>query len=102
MNLSFITKLLNKYLKVLRYGDRVHPMRDWLIIICIVCILFVASALWSYLIFRETSTNGVQASTGTTTPISTASLDTVRHVFETRAIERAHYLLDYRFVDPSK
>jgi hypothetical protein len=103
MNLSTLSSRATALLKTLRYGDRVRPFRDWLAVMCIVGVLLVASAGWSYLVFQKTSDGEILgAPTTALAPISTASLDTVRTVFDKRAAERMHYLSDYRFVDPSK
>ncbi len=103
MNLSSLTALVTKYLRVFRYGERTRPIRDWFVIASLVLILFIGSAGWSFFIFHKTST-GELAGKAVQAPVSVpiTSLDTVRGIFENRAAERMHYLSDYHFVDPSR
>ena len=102
MNLSQLTAFIHKYLRVFRYGDRVKPTRDWFIIISLAGVLLLGSAGWSYWLFEQTS-NSKDAQLQRPTPsVNTASVETVRTIFDARATERAHYLSDYHFVDPSR
>ncbi len=103
MNLNALTAIFNKYTKSFRYGDRIHPLRDWWVVISVALVLLVASAGWSYWLFELTS-NG-QVVNGPAAPVvqsNANSLDVVRMVFTTRTNEEGHYLHDYTFVDPSR
>lgn len=102
MNLSKLTAALSKYLRIFRYGDRVKPLRDWLILVSIAGVLLVGSAGWSFWLFDQISNPKEKTLTPPTTSTSTASLETVRTIFEKRTAERAHYISDYHFVDPSR
>lgn len=102
MNFSKITAHLKGYLKFLQYGDTVRPVRDWLVIVSIATLLVLAAAGWSYELFRTTTAPTESEGAAPSTSVSRTSLDTVRGIFEKRAEERAHYLTDYRFVDPSR
>lgn len=83
------------------YGSRIRPQRDWFVLVSVSLALLVASAGWSYWLFHNASVDGTsEAVPGAS--INVSAFDTVRTVFEKRAAERAHYLTDYRFVDPSK
>ena len=103
MNLSHLTGLVGKYLKFLQYGNRLRPVRDWLVILSVASLLLITMAGWSYELFRETSKAGTaDGAAGMRAPIRKASLELVNLVFQKRAAERGHYLSDYQFVDPSR
>lgn len=103
MNLNSLHALFAKYLKAFRYGDRPRPLRDWWIIVGISSVLLLGSAGWSYWLFQMTSMEQpVRGVVPQAPAVKANSLDVVTQVFAARAIERAHYLSDYHFVDPSK
>ena len=90
-------------LRIFRYGDRERPLRDWLIMSAVASVLFFVGLGWNTWIFEQaTSGELVSLSVPAKTQVSTSAVETAHHVFETRAAERAHYLNDYRFVDPSR
>lgn len=99
------TKLLSRathLFRAFKYGEHIHPLRDWLIMVSVVGILLAASSIWSYVVYYEFTSEKEGNTAPALLQVNTASLTTVRAVFEKRATERAHYLSDYRFVDPSK
>ncbi|MDB5189146.1 MAG: hypothetical protein JWL82_103 [Parcubacteria group bacterium] len=103
MNLSKLTSLLTKYLRVFTYGARVRPLRDWIAIVSVALLLLIVSAGWSAYVFQTTSGNeSTQPSAPVTSSAAGAPIDTVRAIFERRAVEKSHYLSDYHFVDPSR
>lgn len=102
MNVNRLIDRALSYLRVMRYGDRPQPQRDWLIVMTVSAALLLAGAGWSYWMFLNPGTAGTASATATSTSVSTASLTTVRTVFEKRAAERARYLTEYHFVDPSR
>ncbi len=103
MNLASLTTFLKKYLRMFSYGDRVRPQRDWLILMMIMLGILAVSAGWSYWLFEHISSGEAESQSATpATSVKAVSLDTVRTVFDARAIEHTHYLSDYHFVDPSK
>lgn len=93
-----LTALLNK----VSYGDHLRPQRDWIVIISVAGILLIGSAGWSYWLFERISWTESSLTMGARGNLNTSVLDQVRSIFDQRAAERAHYLNDYRFVDPSK
>lgn len=96
-NLSSLSSFTRRF----AYGSRTRPQRDWIILISLSLALLIVSAGWSYWLFHNASVDqGGSAASGAN--INVSVFDTVRTVFEKRATERAHYLNDYRFVDPSK
>ena len=66
-------------------------------------LLLIGSVGWSYWLFQEISsgTDVAKMSKGPKA-INTNALEEVREIFDKRAAEKAHYLVDYRFVDPSR
>ncbi|MGE5540869.1 MAG: hypothetical protein ACM3TU_01115 [Bacillota bacterium] len=94
---------LTHYMKMFRYGERARPYRDWMVVISVAALLFLASGVWSYFLFREVSAGAnLQASPETNALVNVASIETVRTMFDMRAAEQAHYRTDYHFVDPAK
>jgi hypothetical protein len=102
MNLSKLTAILSKYLRAFRYGDRVRPLRDWLLLISIAGLLLIGSGGWSFWLFTQISNKQEATVAIPAAATGTASLESVRTIFEKRAAERAHYISDYHFVDPSR
>jgi hypothetical protein len=88
--------------RMIRYGEHPRPVRDWLVVMAIVAIFLMGSAGWSYGLFLQVSHGDAANSALPTTGVNTASLATVRAIFEARAAERARYISEYRFVDPSR
>lgn len=89
-------------LEKLSYGERLRPTRDWLFIISIVGILFVASAGYNYWLFSETKTTENSSSKVTVVSSTTSSTSSVADIFSARAREQENYMKVYRFVDPSR
>ncbi len=103
MKLSKITSRITTYLKFLRYGERIRPVRDWLVVLAVVAVLIISTSIWSYGLFRQTTAaERSQATAAAQASISRASLETVRNIFEARAAEHERYLSEYHFVDPSR
>lgn len=103
MNPKHLLARVQKVIARFSYGDQVRPLRDWFIVIAIALLLLAGSAGWSYYLFERTSASDILGPVGTAAgTVNTASLDTVREVFLTRAGERVHYQTDYHFVDPSR
>jgi hypothetical protein len=101
MNPAKILSRITRSLEAVKYGDQVRPLRDWFIVLSIAAILLVASAVWSYGVYYTFTTEKDAAKGPDLRQALPASVGTIRGIFERRAVERAHYLNDYRFVDPS-
>lgn len=94
-----------KQLRVLerfRYGKRIHPERDWLILLGIASLLLLVSGAWNVWVFMTGSDIQPSMETATTTPeISPYMLDETTVLFENREREEERYRNEYRFVDPT-
>lgn len=92
---------LTKNLKAVQYGAHARPMRDWLVLLAVCGFLLVASILANLWYFARV-TGGESIDTDVT-PSVVHKIDTesVNALFEQRESERARYLEEYRFVDPS-
>jgi hypothetical protein len=103
MNLASLRKQLPKFLKNAAYGDRPQPLRDWWLVLGTTLILLIGSAGWSYVVFQQVSTDVTSTTSVSSVPQTGANaLETVRLIFERRAVERARFLSEYHFVDPSR
>lgn len=92
---------LTKNMRIARYGVQLHPVRDWFFILGIGTALLVASVLSNLWYFAKV-TGGESIGTDTAAPaVRGVNLAPVNDLFERRAAERARYLGEYRFVDPS-
>ncbi len=85
------------------YGKRVHPQRDWLMLLAVAMMLLIVAALWSAVLYargthRDTDTQTPVAPTG----VSLEALEKTTALFEARAQEEERYRSEYRFVDPKQ
>lgn len=96
--------LLNKltgFLKSLSYGERIRPVRDWLVLLSCAILILAGCLIWNLWLFaRVTGGEAIGSATSTTTPAAPA-LDAVQQLFQKRSVEEARYKGEYRFVDPS-
>lgn len=102
MNFS---RFLRSTLDRLRYGPRVDPARDWLVLITLGAILFAGILAWNIAAFDTVASGGVIGSPFRVAPqaFSRSSLDEIQKVFTDRAAEEAKYQGGtYRFADPSQ
>ena len=94
---------LDSLSKLFTYGDRVHPTRDWLVLLGSAVVLFLLSVVWNVFLFSQIE-NGKPIGavpTKPSTPDVGASVTDVQQIFQQRATEENHYQSDYHFVDPS-
>lgn len=85
------------------YGKRVHPQRDWLILLAGVLLLLVFGALWSTVVYvRGTHLTVPDETAELGTPVSLEALERTTALFETRAKEEGRYRGEYHFVDPKQ
>jgi hypothetical protein len=96
-----ISRQLGGLLKRLKYGPRLRPVRDWLVLLSLFTILLFVSVGWNLWLFSQV-TSGNQIGTATSTPAIEIQLGQVKGLFEERAVERTRYTTEYRFVDPSR
>ena len=98
-----VQKILARIKKALSYGDRLHPERDWLMLISIAGILFVASIGWNVLLFFQFQ-NGKNVTAQTAPQVQKSlgdSISQVQDLFQSHAAEEVNYQQTYHFVDPS-
>jgi hypothetical protein len=86
---------------LLSYGSRLRPDRDWLVLLVLFTIALAASVVWNLSVFSRI-TKGQQVGTATVAQPVQLQLGTVTTLFTQRADERARYLSEYRFIDPSR
>lgn len=85
--------------KSFRYGDRLRPGRDWLVLLSLFLIALAISLAYNLWTFSRITKGQKIGDAAVTTPAQ-IKLDQVKTLFEARAAERARYGSD-RFVDPS-
>ena len=85
------------------YGEDIRPVRDWLILLCGVAVLLIASVLWNVWAYTRVVNGEMIGSATAPAPIvDTNAIDAVQNVFQSRAAEEVNYKGAYHFVDPSK
>jgi len=96
--------LINRLRSVttLHYGERIRPVRDWLVILGVSAVLLVVSVVWNTLIFIDVVQGDVIGSAEPREDVPNGSIETIRELFESRAAEETRYENEYRFVDPSR
>ncbi|KND51179.1 MAG: hypothetical protein ABA06_02605 [Parcubacteria bacterium C7867-001] len=101
MTLPFLSKLK---LSSFSYGEYIHPLRDWFVLLIVSAVLLVASVGWNvWLFYRVLNGESLGSATASTTPLfDTASLSAAQTVFDARAVEEERYKKEYRFIDPSR
>jgi hypothetical protein len=96
---SILSKL-SGLMHIFRYGDRLHPARDWFILLGLAALVLIASFTWHALLFVHV-TNGEAIGTATSTAsLNPTSIDSVTTLFEKRAQAETMYKNGH-FVDPS-
>lgn len=100
---NFNLSSLTKYLGALRYGNRLRPERDWLVLLGMTVILLIASIAWNVFYFINTAANQPSSSAPapTQTLSSASEVTSVQNIFKSRATEQTNYQQNYKFVDPS-
>lgn len=83
-----------------RYGARLHPVRDWLVILAVFTLLLLVSLFWNIWLFTQ-ATNGMVLGSSQAPEQAQVQLDQVKGLFDSRAAQQARYLQEYHFVDPS-
>ncbi len=87
----------------LGYGPKIHPTRDWLVLLFLSLVLLAVGAVWNVWLFsqlQEGKSLG-EVPVSTTTKVSN-SLQGVQRVFQQRANEENLYQQQYHFLDPSR
>ena len=92
------------FLKRMRSGTTVDPVRDWLVLLTLATITLVGIIVWNVWAFDTVAGGGTIGNTTVKAPeiFSQSSLQTIRTIFENRAAEEAKYETGvYTFTDPS-
>ncbi len=87
------------------YGQRLHPMRDWFVILGVFLLGFALVLVWNLSAFSTVAAGGVIGGAATSTPpvFNPSSLTTIHTLFANRATEEAKYLNGvYQYADPSR
>jgi len=84
-------------------SSRPRPSRDWLLFLMLGVVLLLVSIGWNIWTFiRITNGEAAQSAMQVPTGPDVTALEKVRAVFQARTLEEQRYLVEYRFVDPSK
>lgn len=101
-----ITSLVNRIKELGRakhVPQRIHPQRDWTILVCTTLLLFFVLGVWNYISFQIQIGETESSVHDQNIPeLKAVSIDTVQTVFSTRAQMREEYKTTRHFVDPSK
>jgi hypothetical protein len=97
--------ILSRAAQFFSYGKRLHPERDWLLLITVSIVLSAGILVWNIWAFDTVVQGGTIGGTATSSPpvFSQSSLNTIHSVFAARAAENAKYVTGvYTFTDPSQ
>jgi hypothetical protein len=94
---------LKKFSRTFSYGSKMHPDRDWSILVSIAAILTALSIGFNAWLFIEASTGKLAASSAAAPDhlAPAINISTVQDVFKKRATEEDAYQNTDSFVDPS-
>jgi hypothetical protein len=95
----------SSFLKRLRYGATIDPVRDWLTVLIFSTIVLTGIIVWNIWAFDTIASGGsIGAPAPKTSPLfNRASLDAIHAIFEKRAAEETKYQTGiYRYADPSQ
>jgi hypothetical protein len=87
-------------LSKLKYGQRIRPVRDWLVLLAAFGLLLLCSLGWNLWEFSQ-ATQGNKIGSESVQPPVQIKLDQVKSLFNERATEQTRYIQEYKFVDPS-
>ncbi|MFA6414710.1 MAG: hypothetical protein WC217_03825 [Candidatus Paceibacterota bacterium] len=96
---------LTALIRRLRTGTSQDPVRDWLVVSIFSAIVFTGIVVWNIWAFDTVANGGVIGAPvpETKSVFDQSSLDTIRTIFENRAVEEAKYMTGvYRYADPSQ
>lgn len=101
--MTSLTDLEKRAFGLVSYGERLNPVRDWLILLLVAAALLVVSAVMNVFMYI-----GVRNAPSHTPMVSdqpaidAKSVAAVEAIFQKRAAEEGNYEHVYQFVDPSK
>lgn len=91
-----------RHKSLLKYGSRLRPDRDWLVLLGTWLLLFLISVGYNVWLFsRVTKGESLDpnAASFEARPVDVSSMTAT---FDTRVAEQERYLGEYRFVDPAR
>jgi hypothetical protein len=100
-----ISNAFNSFFRRLRSGAKGDPVRDWLLLLALALVAFIAIVVWNVWAFDTVAQGGVIGAPVSTAPpvFNRSSIDTINTVFQMRATEEAKYVTGvYRYTDPSQ
>ena len=100
-----LTDYSKKFAAYLRYGDKLNPLRDWLILLGISAVLMIGIIAWNVWAFSTVVSGGTISKTMSTpiAPVNLSSLESIQKIFTARKEWQDMYLTGaHHFVDPSK
>jgi hypothetical protein len=98
--MTSLTNLEQKAVARMSYGERVRPTRDWLTLLSIAALLFIASAAWNVWLYYRVL-EGPASGNASAPTLDTAAVTNAKKALDARAAEEAKYEHGYSFVDPS-
>lgn len=94
-------ELLVRTLHTLRYGGRLNPSRDWLMLLALFAVLFVGSVAWNITFLLQTLSKDITSYSQTTTSITDAdAVETAKQLLEERSRSRDTVKSEPSVVDP--
>lgn len=100
-----ISDFIGSFLKRLRSGASIDPVRDWIVLLIASTIALAGIIVWNVWAFDTVASGGTIGTPTTRAPVVSerVSLEAVRAVFANRAAEKAKYETGvYSFADPSQ
>ncbi len=96
---------IESFIHKIKYGDRLRPARDWLVLVGVASIALTIIVVWTTFnflrIIEGPSVMNIWQNKGSI--VNNVAMQEVRQIFDTRAMEQAKYESgEYTFADPSK
>lgn len=88
-------------LSFLRYGNRLRPARDWLVMLGFATLIFIASVAANVYFFMQVS-GGEILGGGSVSKLEAPPLEEAHALFTSRVEESVRYRSEYSFIDPSR
>lgn len=99
-----IFSFVGSHMQRLRYGARLDPVRDWMILLVLSLVMLIGIVAWNIWAFNTVAQGGTIGAPAAGAPMvfSRASLDAINAIFTNRAAEETKYATGvYTFADPS-
>jgi len=102
MNFSKLNLSLSSLPRI-SYGPRIHPARDWVIVLLVSLVVlagFVVAGVWLFL--QGDAPDPTKQTAAQSAALSPELLSGTDALFEERAQESVRYQREYQFVDPAQ